>query len=124
MKILVVIFTIILTSSKTNFPFTSCFPFFRKNFWNPETSLGFLNLIANAKVVRSRARRLCAIVYFLYNNFVFKFGDNIFLLGTTWPEIFSRAIRNLSGDIKLSPGNNLGNSFSFLRKYCRLETKF
>ena len=128
-KILITIFTIILINFKKKiFLFTSFFPFFRKEFWNPETSLGFLIIfffyrgplkrrLTNAKDTRNKARCLYAIVcfYFFKKRIVFEFDDNIFLVGTAWRQTFVMVIRNLSGDIKISPGNSLGDSFAFCR---------
>ena len=128
-KILITIFTIILINFKKKiFLFTSFFPFFRKEFWNPEMSLGFLIIfffyrgplkrrLTNAKDTRSRARCLYAIAcfYFFWKKIVFEFDDNVFLVGTAWRQTFVMAIKNLSGDIKISPGNTLGDSFTFCR---------
>ena len=73
--------------------------------------------LTNAKDTRSRARCLYAIVcfYFIWKKIVFEFDDNVFLVGTAWRQTFVMAIRNLSGDIKISPGNTLGDSFTFCR---------
>ena len=125
--IILIIFTIILINFlKKIFLFTSFFPFFRKEFWNPETSLGFFILLfffyrrplkrrlANAKDARSRARCLYATVcFYLFKKIVFEFRDNIFLVGTAWRQTFVMTIRNLSGYMKISPGNSLGDSSTF-----------
>ena len=127
-KILITIFTIILINFKKKFPYSPhSFLSSGKSFGTQKRLLGFWffffyrgplkRQLTNAKDTRSRARCLYAIVcfYFFKKRIVFEFDDNIFLVGTAWRQTFVMVIRNLSGDIKISPGNSLGDSFTFCR---------
>ena len=128
-KILITIFTIILINfKKKDFLIHLILSFLQERVLEPRNVSWVFDFfffyrgplkrqLTNAKDTRSRARCLYAIVcfYFFKKRIVFEFDDNIFLVGTAWRQTFVMVIRNVSGDIKISPGNSLGDSFTFCR---------